>query len=62
MLNHFCDMDPNIERILDMGFSPPKNSQSLSLEEKRNSYLNSQATNTFRCCEQCSYLCNHAFL
>jgi hypothetical protein len=34
-------MDPNIERILDMGFSPPKDSQSLSLEEKRNSYLNS---------------------
>jgi hypothetical protein len=28
-----------------MGFSPPKDSQSLSLEEKRNSYLNSQATN-----------------
>jgi hypothetical protein len=41
MLNHFCDMDPNIERILDMGFSPPKDSQSLSLEEKRNSYLKS---------------------
>jgi hypothetical protein len=38
-------MDPNIERILDMGFSPPKDSQSLSLEEKRNSYLNSRATN-----------------
>jgi hypothetical protein len=38
-------MDPNIERILDMGFSPPKDSQSLSLEDKRNSYLNSRATN-----------------
>jgi hypothetical protein len=38
-------MDPNIEIILDMGFSPPKNSQSLSLEEKRNSYLNSRASN-----------------
>jgi hypothetical protein len=45
MLNHFCDMDPNIERILDMGFSPPKDSQSPSLDEKRNSYLNSRATN-----------------
>jgi hypothetical protein len=45
MLNHFCEMDPNIVRILDMGFSPPKDSQSLSLEEKRNSYLNSRATN-----------------
>jgi hypothetical protein len=41
MLNHFREMDPNIVRILDMGFSPPKESQSLSLEDKRNSYLNS---------------------
>ena len=24
MLNHFRVLDPNIERILDMGFSPPK--------------------------------------
>jgi hypothetical protein len=38
-------MDPNIERILDMGFSPPKDSQNLSLEKKKNSYLNSRATN-----------------
>jgi hypothetical protein len=45
MLNHFQGMDPNIERILDMGFSPPKDSQSLSLEEKRNFYLNSRASN-----------------
>jgi hypothetical protein len=45
MLNHFHDMDPNIERILDMGFSPPKDSQNLSFEEKKNSYINSQATN-----------------
>jgi hypothetical protein len=28
-----------------MSFSPPKDSQSLSLEEKKNSYLNSRATN-----------------
>jgi hypothetical protein len=28
-----------------MGFSPPKDSQSLFLEEKRNSYLNSRASN-----------------
>jgi hypothetical protein len=41
MLNHFHDMDSNIERILDMCFYPPKDSQSPSLEEKRNSYLNS---------------------
>jgi hypothetical protein len=45
MLNHFRGMDPKIERILDMGFSPPKNSQSIFLEEKKNSHLNSQATN-----------------
>jgi hypothetical protein len=45
MLNPFRGMDPNIERILDMDFSPPKDSQNLSLEEKKNSYLNSRATN-----------------
>jgi hypothetical protein len=45
MLKHFLGMDPNIERILDMGFSPPKDPQSLSLEEKKNTYLNSRATN-----------------
>jgi hypothetical protein len=28
-----------------MGFSPPKDSENLSLEEKKNSYRNSQATN-----------------
>jgi hypothetical protein len=41
MLIHFRGMNPNIERILDMDFSPPKDSQSLSLEERRNPYLNS---------------------
>jgi hypothetical protein len=45
MLNHIRDIDPNIERNSDMGLSPPKDSQSLSLKEKRNSYLNSRATN-----------------
>ena len=34
MLNHFRVMDPNIERILDMGFSPPKDPQNLSLEDE----------------------------
>jgi hypothetical protein len=37
-------MDPNIERILDMGFSPPKDPKNLYLEEKKNSYLDVQAT------------------
>ena len=36
MLNIFRDMDPNLERIVDMGFSPPKDSQELSLEDKKN--------------------------
>ena len=33
-----------MERILDMGFSPPKDPQNPSLEEKKNSYLDAQAT------------------
>ena len=27
MLSHFRDLNPNIERILDIGFSPPKDSK-----------------------------------
>ncbi|KAE8794177.1 zinc knuckle family expressed [Hordeum vulgare] len=38
-------MDPNLERIVDMEFSPPKDSQSISLEDDKNSYLNAQASN-----------------
>ena len=38
-------MDPNIERSFDMGFSPPKDPQRLSLEDEKNSYLNAQVTN-----------------
>ena len=45
MLNHFRAMDPNLERIVDMGFSPPKDSQNLSLEDEKNSYLDAQASN-----------------
>ena len=45
MLNLFRVMDPNLERIVDMGFSPPKDPQRLSLEDEKNSYLNSQASN-----------------
>ena len=45
MLNHFRVMDPCIERILDMGFSPPKDPQRLSLEDEKNSYLEAQAFN-----------------
>ena len=45
MLDYFRIMDPNIEQILDMGFSPPKDPQNLSLEDEKNSYLNALATN-----------------
>ena len=38
-------MDPNLERIVDMGFSPPKDPQILSLEDEKNSYLNAQDSN-----------------
>ena len=45
MLNLFWIMDPNLERIVDMGFSPPKDPKILSLEDEKNSYLNAQASN-----------------
>ena len=45
MLNLFRVMDPNLERIVDMGFSPPKDPQRLSLEDEKNSYINAQASN-----------------
>ena len=45
MLNYFWVIDPCMERIVDMGFSPPKDTQNLSLEDEKNSYLNTQASN-----------------
>src|ERR1041385_5882041 len=45
MLNYFRAIDPCLERIVDMGFSPPKDTQNLSLEDAKNSYLNAQASN-----------------
>jgi hypothetical protein len=44
MLNYFQVMDPTMEQIVDMGFSPPKDSQNLSLEDEKNLYLNAQAS------------------
>ena len=38
-------MDPNLERIVDMGFSPPNDPQRLSLEDEKKCYLNAQASN-----------------
>jgi hypothetical protein len=32
MLNYFWVMDSTMERIVDTGFSPPKDTQNLSLE------------------------------
>ena len=45
MLNYFRDIDPSIEQILDMGFPPPKDPKSLSLEDEKNSYLDAQVSN-----------------
>jgi hypothetical protein len=38
-------IDPYIERILDRGYSPPRNPKRLSLLDENNSYLNAQASN-----------------
>src|SRR3954469_14267151 len=42
MLNYFWGIDPCMERIVDMGFSPPKDTQNLSLEDEKKSYINDQ--------------------
>jgi hypothetical protein len=38
-------MDPNMERILDMGFSPPKDPKKSIFRGEENSYLDAQAIN-----------------
>ena len=53
-LNHFRSMDPNLERIVDMGFSPPKDPQNLSIEDEKNSYLRSEER---RVGKECLRLC-----
>ena len=45
MLIHFRDMDPNLERIVDIGFSPPMDFKNLSSEDEKNLYLDAQASN-----------------
>ena len=47
MLNHLRVLDPNIERILDIGFSPPKDYESRTLENEKNLYLDALAFNEF---------------
>ena len=44
MLDYFRGMHPHVEQILDIGFSPPKDPQNPTFEEKKNSYLDAQAT------------------
>ena len=38
---------PNIERFLDVGFSPPMDPQNLSLEDEKNLHLEAQVSNKF---------------
>ena len=50
MLNLFRAMGPNyIKRIVDVGFSPPKDSQELSLEDEENSHLETLVSNGLIC-------------
>ena len=35
MLSHLRVLDPNIERILDIGFSPSKDYESTTLEDEK---------------------------
>ena len=45
ILNDLRVIDPYIERILDRGYSPPRNPKRLSLLDENNSYLDAQASN-----------------
>ena len=46
MLNLFRDIGPNyIKSIVDVGFSPPKDSRELSLEDEENSHLDTKVSN-----------------
>ena len=47
MLNIFWVMDPHMERIVEMGFSPPKDPQNPTLEEEKNLSLDALAINAF---------------
>ena len=56
MLTLFWSMDPNIERIVDIGFSPPMDSQNLSLEDEKNLYLQFRSEER-RVGKECRPLC-----
>ena len=50
MLNLFRAIGPKyIERIIDVGFPPPKDSQELSLEDEENSHLDTLVSNGLIC-------------
>ena len=50
MLNLFRVMGPNyIQSIVDMGFSPPMDSQELSIKDEENSHLDTLVSNGFIC-------------
>ena len=39
MLSHLRVLDPNIERILDIGFSTPNDYESMTFEDEKNLYI-----------------------
>ena len=47
MLSHLRVLDTNIERIVDIGFSPAKDYESMILEDEKNLYLDAIASNEF---------------
>ena len=47
MLSHLQVLDSNIERILDIDFCPPKDYESMTLEDEKNLYLDALDSNEF---------------
>jgi hypothetical protein len=45
MLCNLWTLCPNIERFLDVGFSPPMDPQSLSIEDEKKLHLEAQVSN-----------------
>jgi hypothetical protein len=45
MLSNLRTLCPNIERFLDVGFSPPMDLQNLSIEDEKNLHLEAQVSN-----------------
>ena len=47
MLCNLRTLCPNIERFLDVGFSPPMDPKNLSIEDEKNLHLEAQVCNEF---------------